>query len=579
MSDSCFYWGGLNERYGDMLRLSINETVLFDVEGPMLGTDHTMVAAWLVDKWKLTSFMSDAVSFHHKTAEEIVAADTMSQIIWSSHVVDSFNVKIDLEQKADRSELAAVKAMLGLDLAEIGAIRLLTNERVSVLAEALAIDEADDARTLPAPYVPLDNPQARVSDADPAFPRLDAVVRDMALMQSLQQKLSTNDSEAEILIAVRESAKILFGLEKLVFLLVQPDKPVFLCPNFEGQPPLLQRLEVRLDSEHSLAAAAASGNAPCSTFDKESPLGFSLVDVQITRVLDCEGVLYVPMRTRRGCLGLMVYGMGSARFARICKHLDWMTSFAHLAAASIESWREIRDHEQKLESTLTSRFEQQARKVVHEARNPLGIIKNYLKIVSLRLPEENDVRQELGILKEEIDRVSQILQRLNDLSEQVPAMGPVDINSVIRGMLALYGESLFSSRGIILDIALDSTLPSVPGDRDSLKQILLNLWKNGAEAMPTGGRFVISTHDNVIIQGRSHVEIRLSDSGPGFPPDVMDRLFQPLEPNRRSGHAGIGLSIVATLVKNLDGQITCQSSAGLGTGFIIQLPRNKVVGK
>jgi len=275
----------------------------------------------------------------------------------------------------------------------------------------------------------------------------------------------------------------------------------------------------------------------------------------------------------------MVYGLNPAKFARIRRHLDWMTAFAQMVAVSLESWRELRNYEQKIESSLASRFEQQTRKVVHEARNPLAIIKNYLKIISQRLPEENIVRKELDILKEEIDRVSRILKQMNDLAVQVPSLDRVDVNGVIKGMLALYGESLFSGSGISVEMTLDSQLAPLPGDRDRLKQILLNLWKNASEAMPQGGRFVISTHDNVILDGRSHVEIRLGDSGPGLPPDVMERLFQPLEPNRRPGHAGIGLSIVATLVESLDGTIRCQSSAGQGTSFIIQLPRTGVVEK
>ncbi|MEI6704965.1 MAG: ATP-binding protein, partial [Deltaproteobacteria bacterium] len=104
-------------------------------------------------------------------------------------------------------------------------------------------------------------------------------------------------------------------------------------------------------------------------------------------------------------------------------------------------------------------------------------------------------------------------------------------------------------------------------------QILLNIWKNAADAMPTGGRFVISTRDNITKNGRHFVEILLSDSGPGLPPDVMQRLFQPLEPDRRPGHSGIGLSIVASLVERLGGIITCQSDSGHGTTFSILLPR------
>ena len=72
--------------------------------------------------------------------------------------------------------------------------------------------------------------------------------------------------------------------------------------------------------------------------------------------------------------------------------------------------------------------------------------------------------------------------------------------------------------------------------------------------------------------GRNFVEISLSDSGPGLPPDVKQHLFQPLGQDRRPGHSGIGLSIVASLVEHLEGFITCQSDSMRGTTFKILLP-------
>ncbi|MBI2354522.1 MAG: HDOD domain-containing protein [Deltaproteobacteria bacterium] len=564
--------GGVGERYGDLLRLRIDEAVLCDVEGPVLGTDHAVVGAWLVDQWKLSSFMSDAILFHHKPVEEIIDADVLSRIIWASQIVSSHNEKIYLAHNDQRPDLAAVESLLGLDLIEIETIRGRSFENVALLAAALGVAEAADPKTLPSPFIPFENIRPMVNEA---HSQMEAVVRDMALMQSLQQNMSDLCNEAEILLAVRESARILFGLGRIAFLLLQPDKPALTGANFDGQPMLLQRLEIGLDHGHSLAAAAALGKKACSTFDGERPAEVSLVDVQIARALDSEGLLYVPMCTREGDVGVMVYGLSAAQFARIRRHLGWMTNFARLAAVSLESWREKRDKEQKIEADLTNRFEQQARKVAHEAGNPLGIIKNYLKIVNRKLSDENDVSLELDILREEIDRVSHILLRLRDMTEASPTTDSLDINCVIEGMLALYGETLFSSCGITLEKSLDLNLPPVRGDRDSVKQILLNLWKNGAEAMPNGGRFVISTHDNVILNARAHIEIRLRDSGPGMPADVMQRLFQPLDTNRRPGHSGIGLSITAALVERLGGQISCKSDAGAGTSFSILLPRSK----
>lgn len=566
--------GGMGERYGVLLDWSSDESALHGIEEPLLGTDHAAVGSWLVDQWKLSSFMADAVLFHHKPASEIAHADFLSQIVWSAHIIDkSKSTALSNQSIAD---IAAIKTILRIEPADASAILQLCSERVDSLAAALEITESDASKTLPCSSAPIECFKSKPSDNDLAYSRMEAVVRDMAMMHSLQQSLTELYSVSEILLAVRESARILFGIGRIAFLLVQPDKLVLSGPEISGQPDLLQQIEITLDSEQSLAAAAVLRKQPLSTFDEEQSTAVSLVDTQIARALGCEGVLYIPMSARENQIGVMVYGLNAGQYARSHTRLDWMSSFANLAAISLETWRELRSREQKLETTLNSRFERHVRRAVHEAGNPLSIIKNYLKIVSRKLPEDSDVQQELGILREEIDRVTQIVRQLSDLTAISEVKDTFDINTVIEGMLALYGESLFSSFNITLEKSLDPNLSQITGDRDSLKQILLNLWKNGSEAMPAGGSFVISTHGNIIQGEQRFTEIRLSDSGPGLPPDVLQCLFKPLDPNRRSGHSGIGLSIVASLVERLGGQITCQSQAGKGTNFIISLPQSKV---
>jgi signal transduction histidine kinase len=165
------------------------------------------------------------------------------------------------------------------------------------------------------------------------------------------------------------------------------------------------------------------------------------------------------------------------------------------------------------------------------------------------------------------------VRRLTDLTDHPVPTDTINVNSVVQGMLALYGESLFASRGISVDTLSSPELAPVRGDRDSFKQIMLNLWKNSAEAMTEGGRFRIEARDSVWEGKYCYVEILLSDTGPGIPLDVMERLFQPLDPNRRPAHSGVGLSIVASLVAQLDGKITCQSSSTKGTSFTIRLPQ------
>jgi signal transduction histidine kinase len=141
-------------------------------------------------------------------------------------------------------------------------------------------------------------------------------------------------------------------------------------------------------------------------------------------------------------------------------------------------------------------------------------------------------------------------------------------------MLVLYGKTLFTNRAITTEKSLDPLLMPVVCNRDSLKQILVNLWNNASDAMSAGGNFIISTHSDVNQDGRAYIEIRMSDTGPGLPPDVKQRLFLPLGQIRRPGHSGVGLSIVANLIEQLNGRIICRSDAGQGTHFSILLPKS-----
>lgn len=565
--------GGVGERYGSLLVLSRDEFDLREIEEQRLGTDHAVVGAWLLDQWKLSSFMADSILFHHTSAEYIASADTLSRIIWSAHMICAHQKQLELAPSEPLPDLAAVRAMTGIDLPRMLAIYHQSSEQVVAVAAALGITETADAKTLPhTATIPLNNLSPKQNGNERAAVQMEEAVCDMAIMQPLQQDLSILDSEAEILLAVRESARILFGLGQLAFLLLHPSKPLLSGAAIDCQPELLQQLEIPLDSKHSLAAVAALKNQPHSTFESESPVPVSLADLQIARLLGSEGLLCVPLKGRRRNIGVMVYGVSAAQSARLSQRLRWITSFANMAASSIEAWRDMKDREQALETALTRQFEQHARKVVHEAGNPLAIIKNYLAIVGQKLPPGTDLNQELGVLQEEIERVTQIMQRMSTLNEVLPAGVALSINAVIETMLALYGESLFAGRGIAVEKNLDPELDSFAVDRDCLKQILLNLWNNASEAMHNGGSLVISTRSGVNQNGRCYSEIRVSDTGPGLPLDVMQRLFQPLDPHRRPGHSGVGLSIVAGLVERLDGRITCQSKAGLGTSYAILLP-------
>jgi signal transduction histidine kinase len=97
--------------------------------------------------------------------------------------------------------------------------------------------------------------------------------------------------------------------------------------------------------------------------------------------------------------------------------------------------------------------------------------------------------------------------------------------------------------------------------------------KNAVEAMEQGGTITITTHDNVILDGKAYIEIQVIDDGPGIPTEIMHQLFTPVASTKGGAHSGLGLAIVKNLMDELSGHISCASDAGQGTRFQLYLPR------
>ena len=564
---------GLETRYGDILADVRDEHALRDAERLNLLTDHAAVGAWLVDQWQLSSFMADAILFHHNSAEEIMTADSLSRIVWSAHVLCAQQISDENDTPPQSAEYDAIRTVLGIDIPNIMNLRLQCEARVLQIAEAFGITKYFELKPFPINEAHPETVRIKPSAPDQPASFAEDAVRAMALTHSLQQDLLSLGSEKELLLDVRESARILFGVGNIALLLLQPDKAVLSYPNIDVQPDIRRKLEIPLAQPKSLAATAALEKQARSTFAQKQPAVVSLADIQITRMLGGEGVLYIPLYTPKQIIGVMAFGISSAQHTIIKRQLTWIMSFAQVAAASIETWREILNRDEQLENSVAKHYELRARNVVHEARNPLSIIKNYLNVVKRKLPDSVEI-QELDILEEEIDRVTTILRRqVNGYAEERPSRGILDVNKLIESMIKLYGDPLFTDRGIATEISLDPDIGHINCDKDSVKQILLNLWNNASDAMAVDDCFFISTHANINQNGRNYIEIRLRDTGSGIPQDVMLNLFKPLDPNRRPGHSGVGLSIVAGLVERLEGHITCQSSAGRGASFSILLPQ------
>jgi signal transduction histidine kinase len=185
--------------------------------------------------------------------------------------------------------------------------------------------------------------------------------------------------------------------------------------------------------------------------------------------------------------GVMVCGVDETQYRDLRGRLAWLQHFGRLAGRALAAQQAARERLVEAELEAAGRFVRQGRRIIHEAGNPLGIIRSYLRLLERKLPEGAEVQRELGVLGDEIERVAGIVGRLSEIPRPAAEAGG-DVGELLRELLAVYGEALFGARGIRLETALPAGPLPVACTRDGIKQILVNLWKNASEALTAGQR-------------------------------------------------------------------------------------------
>jgi HD-like signal output (HDOD) protein/signal transduction histidine kinase len=569
--------GGLGETYSAILARREGEWDLSSMERAILATDHGTVGAWLVDQWELPSLMADAILFHHLDADKAAGLDRLGRILWSAHAAC-------LPPHSDRlSALQAVERLIGIDPTRFGMLRDEASARVDALASASKITHAPAVQTGPFGTGLRLSDDGREKAGNESEEALRTAMFQMTALQALPRDLVTLNSEIDLLLCVRESARILFGVQRMAFFLVQPGRQILSATGIGGASGGLQRLEIPLQPGSSLCAQSALGRESLTTFDLPDAQPLAPADRQIERALNNEGVLYVPLLAHGALLGVMALGVSVVQRKRLSARATWMRSYAGIVAGNLSTWRRMREREEQVEAEVAGRFVLQGQRVAHEVNNPLAIIRNYLTLLSNDAAdgESSAPRQaDISVLREEIERLSGMVKRLAlDASSAIAPPGMIELNRVIEGMRTLYEASLFGAAGVRLDVDLPREPAYACVDRDTVKQIVFNLWKNAAEALRPGDVVVTALTAHVNQNGARFARITIHDSGPGLPAPVLDALYRPLslDPRapRREGGAGLGLSIVLALVEQVRGTITCHSRAEEGTTFSILIPESQ----
>jgi PAS domain S-box-containing protein len=210
--------------------------------------------------------------------------------------------------------------------------------------------------------------------------------------------------------------------------------------------------------------------------------------------------------------------------------------------------------------------------IAHEIRNPLVAIKTFAELLPERADDQEFRSTFAKVAVKEIHRIEQLLGRLRALA--VPTafpLRPLDVQVPLAETLDLLRGEADRRRGRFV-VESEHDLPPVLGEPDQLKQLFLNLFLNGLEAMTAGGTLTVTVRADRERPDRGLLTVRVTDTGPGVPREDLGRIFEPFFTTKSSG-TGLGLAICRSIADAHRAALWAESGpAGLGTTLVLQLP-------
>ncbi|MCP3875426.1 MAG: HDOD domain-containing protein [Desulfobacteraceae bacterium] len=543
--------------YKTILQTSSTEKQIIAAEMKMFDTDTPQVSAWLFNQWNLNPLISDSVLFINETIEQIGGALSHVKVIFISNF---------LAEKGADEKISDIFTLTDIPHTRLEQITISAEEEVSEMAKSLGI-KLDEAQ-------------------DPIYEEaITTQIKDLSLFYgTLQNLLHAKDIDSVLNIA-QNGFKIIFNIPRMFYFLLDEKKNILtgFCSSNDKSHKIIKSIALPLSNTSSLLIKCIKKLKVQNSLNKKPSQKLAISDTQIIRLLKTKGLYCIPIYSSEKPSGVMALGVDEKMAKDLDSNKNLLSVFSKQTGVCIQSIRFYNEyavdiHEKKMEaySTLTD-------KVIHEINNPISIIKNYLETLSLKLPDKHPAQDELSVIGEEMSRVAGLLDKLRGFSRpKIDGFEFVDINQLCQSILEILKKSILLPRQIEASISIDPEIPKVKTDRNGLKQVFINLVKNASEAMINGGKITVTTKflsesAKILIDEKKRIpgsiEIKISDNGPGIDEKVKETLFEPYTTTKIGGaNSGLGLSIVHSIIKELNGKITCSSDKDKGTSFNITLP-------
>ena len=292
-----------------------------------------------------------------------------------------------------------------------------------------------------------------------------------------------------------------------------------------------------------------------------------------------EARLIVPSFTTGRLLGFLVLWEKRSQEPYTTDDIAIFSGLANQAALGIENalfFEELKTNEAyMIQSEKLASLGQLASGMAHEIHNPLTIISGEAQLYLERFTgKDEQVDKLLSSIIEECHRAADITRRILRFAKPAPMeFGQVDLGTIIEESMTLVAYQVRLDR-IQRHVEYPKDLPKVRGNQNQLQEVLLNLVLNACQAMGQDG----GTLEVVVLPAEDHLELRVSDSGPGIPQSKLRKVFDPFYTTKQTG-TGLGLFVSQRIVNAHEGTISVQSVEGKGTTFTIRIPIAKETAK
>ena len=216
--------------------------------------------------------------------------------------------------------------------------------------------------------------------------------------------------------------------------------------------------------------------------------------------------------------------------------------------------------------------------LAHEIKNPLGGIKGSAQLLQMELEADNELQEYTQLIVREADRVNRIIEELLDLSRpRKTQLESINMGQLLNEIVTLQKTTAMDS-DIHFKWQLDPSIPDIPGDRDLLTRLFLNLIKNSCEATPDKSEIKITSRIDSEYQlslpgvrPTPMVQVIISDQGGGISSAELEKIFTPFYTTKTSGN-GLGLSICQKIVTDHEGLLQFIDRPEGGTQVKVSLP-------